>query len=224
MESDGPRAVRRPGIDLGMFIDPEPALRVHTDGSTVRIRRRRRGSRNCWVPRARRKAKSTTGTRNVAFAVQDTCEAAMITLFAWRWSGRSSRNLCLAGGVALNSKANGKILASGLVDNLFIQPAAADDGVGLGAALAPYLDGGGRLPVRRMRHAYLGPEIPTTTRSRKALETYKIRYTRAERCGGNRCRIACRRENRRLVSRAAWNSARARLVAGRYWPIRAIRR
>ena len=54
------------------------------------------------------------------------------------------RDVCLAGGVALNSKANGKILASGIVDNIFVQPAASDDGVALGAALAPYLDDGGQ--------------------------------------------------------------------------------
>ena len=46
----------------------------------------------------------------------------------------------MAGGVALNSKANGKIVASGLVDKIFVQPAASDDGVALGAALAPYLE------------------------------------------------------------------------------------
>jgi carbamoyltransferase len=87
------------------------------------------------------------------------------------------RNVCLAGGVALNSKANGKILVSGLVDKLFIQPAAGDDGVCLGAALAPYLDAGGKLPLHRMRHAYLGPEI-LEAEIEKALETYKIRNTK----------------------------------------------
>ena len=69
------------------------------------------------------------------------------------------RNVCLAGGVALNSKANGKIQASGMVDHIFVQPAASDDGVALGAVFAPYLDGGGRLPMKPLRHAYLGPEF-----------------------------------------------------------------
>src|SRR5260370_16793905 len=68
-----------------------------------------------------------------------------------------SRNLCLAGGVALNSKGNGKIATSGLVDKIFVQPAASDDGVALGAALAPYLENGGRLPNQAMRHSYLCP-------------------------------------------------------------------
>jgi carbamoyltransferase len=87
------------------------------------------------------------------------------------------RNLCLAGGVALNSKANGKILTSGLVDNVFIQPAASDDGVALGAALAPYLDDGGRLPQNRMRHAYLGPSY-SDEEVESLLRTYKLRWTR----------------------------------------------
>ena len=46
-----------------------------------------------------------------------------------------SRNLCMAGGVALNCTANGLIARSGLFDNVFIQPASGDDGTALGAAL-----------------------------------------------------------------------------------------
>jgi carbamoyltransferase len=89
------------------------------------------------------------------------------------------RNLCLAGGVALNSKANGKILASGLVENIFIQPAAADDGVALGAALAPYLETDKRLPVHKMRQAYLGPEY-SDVEIQRVLETYKLRHSRLD--------------------------------------------
>ena len=115
--------------------------------------------------------------KNLAFAVQDMCEQAMMTLARSAVAQTGCRNLCLAGGVALNSKANGKILASGLVNRIFVQPAAGDDGVCLGAALAPLLDGGGKLPLRKMRHAYLGTES-SDTEIGKALETYKIRATR----------------------------------------------
>jgi carbamoyltransferase len=87
------------------------------------------------------------------------------------------RNVCLAGGVALNSKANGKILASGLVDQFFVQPAASDDGVALGAALAPYLDDNGRVPIKAMRHGYWGPCFDDSV-IESALKTYKLRYTR----------------------------------------------
>ena len=87
------------------------------------------------------------------------------------------RNLCLAGGVALNSKANGRILAEGLTENLFIQPAASDDGAALGAALAPYLEVGERLPIKAQRHVYLGPGYEDSE-IEKALRTYKLRWTR----------------------------------------------
>jgi carbamoyltransferase len=57
-----------------------------------------------------------------------------------------------------------------------VQPAASDDGVALGAALAPYLDRDGRLPSRAMRHAYFGPWFDDGA-IETALKTYKLRYT-----------------------------------------------
>ena len=115
--------------------------------------------------------------KNLSFAVQDYCERAMLNLARIATEKTRCRNLCLAGGVALNSKANGKILASGLIDQIFVQPAAADDGVCLGAALAPYLDEGGKLPVRKMRHADFGPQF-CDSEIEKVLQTYKLRFSR----------------------------------------------
>ena len=94
--------------------------------------------------------------RAVAWAVQDSCERAELAIIARAVSLTGSRNLCLAGGVALNSKANGLILSRGLVDKIFIQPAAADDGVAFGAALSAPLAAG--LRCGEMTKAYLGPE------------------------------------------------------------------
>jgi carbamoyltransferase len=115
--------------------------------------------------------------QDIAHAAQDLCETAMMNVVRLALEKTRSRNLCLAGGVALNSKANGKIAASGVVDNIFVQPAAADDGVALGAALAPFLDGGQRLPLKPMRHAYLGPSFDDGA-IEATLKTYKIRFTR----------------------------------------------
>jgi carbamoyltransferase len=115
--------------------------------------------------------------KNIAYAVQDACEIAMLNVVRMAINRTGCRNLSLAGGVALNSKANGKIAASGLVDKIFVQPAASDDGVALGAALAPYLDNGGRLPNKAMRHAYFGPEFGDAA-IEAALRTYKLRYSR----------------------------------------------
>ena len=47
-----------------------------------------------------------------------------------------SKNLCLAGGVALNCVANGKLVKDNIFENIYIQPAAGDAGGSLGAALA----------------------------------------------------------------------------------------
>ncbi|WP_172328034.1 carbamoyltransferase [Mangrovicoccus sp. HB161399] len=71
------------------------------------------------------------------------------------------RDLCMAGGVALNSVANGKILAEGLIDRLWVQPAAGDAGAALGAALAYWHGTLGQpreiLSPDAMQGALLGP-------------------------------------------------------------------
>ena len=167
-----------PGISLADFVNPnDDPYRVNTRRLLGRDSAPTAGIEELLGPS--RVPESDIGDRhkNVAHAIQDACEAAMFTLVRAAVAKTKSRNVCLAGGVALNSKANGKILASGLVDKLFIQPAAGDDGVCLGAALAPYVDNGGKLPLHRMRHAYLGPAASESEITR-ALETYKIRNTR----------------------------------------------
>jgi carbamoyltransferase len=73
-------------------------------------------------------------------------------------------NLCLAGGVALNCVANGRILRDGVFRNLWIQPAAGDAGGALGAALAAYHSFAGQPrtvsgTTDSMQGAYLGPEF-----------------------------------------------------------------
>ena len=60
-----------------------------------------------------------------------------------------------------------------------MQPAASDDGVALGAVFAPYLDGGGRLPMKAMRHAYFGPEY-SDAEIEKTIRTYKLRAAKLE--------------------------------------------
>jgi len=96
---------------------------------------------------------------------------------AWRSKRQDAGNVCLAGGVALNSKANGKIATSGFVDKMFVQPAASDDGVALGAALAVYLDGNGNCRTSRCGMD-IGDHVLTTRAIENALRTYKLRYAR----------------------------------------------
>jgi carbamoyltransferase len=67
------------------------------------------------------------------------------------------RRLCLAGGCAMNSVANGKVREHTGFDELFIQPAAGDNGTALGAALAAVYDDAPATARVEMRHAYWGP-------------------------------------------------------------------
>lgn len=67
-----------------------------------------------------------------------------------------SDNICLAGGVALNSVANGKLIQSGLFKNIFIQPAAGDSGTSLGSAFYLYHQKFGKPRGYEMKTAFLG--------------------------------------------------------------------
>jgi len=168
----------KPGVDLRAFIEPEAgpykvrARKLVANGAAPFAEIAR-----LFGPRRVPESEIEERHKDVAYAVQDACEIAMMSVVKMAIEKTKSRNVCLAGGVALNSKANGKIAASGLVDKIFVQPAASDDGVALGAALAPYLDGGGRLPMQAMRHAYLGPEFDDEA-IENTLRTYKLRYAR----------------------------------------------
>jgi carbamoyltransferase len=170
-----------PGVDLSEFIKLGPDGTYEVAARTLLGRNgdARRALEAKLGPRRVPESEITPAHKNIAFAVQDVCERAMLALAAQAVAKTGSRNLCLAGGVALNSKANGKILSTGTVDRIFVQPAAGDDGVCLGAVLAPHLETGAGLPVRKMRHAYLGPAA-TDDEIGRAIETYKLRAERTE--------------------------------------------
>jgi carbamoyltransferase len=73
---------------------------------------------------------------NMAFAIQQVTEEIVIALAKQARAKTGSQNLVMAGGVALNSVANGKLLYEGVFEKIWIQPAAGDAGGALGAALA----------------------------------------------------------------------------------------
>lgn len=73
---------------------------------------------------------------DLAQAIQQVTETIILKMATTAKNLSNAPNLCLAGGVALNCVANGKLQASGLFENIFVQPAAGDAGAALGAALA----------------------------------------------------------------------------------------
>ena len=99
---------------------------------------------------------------DLAASIQAVIEEAVLRLTRSLAKETPSKNLCLAGGVALNCVANGHALRDGAFENIWIQPAAGDAGGALGAALAAYhlyKDGTRTLNGARdaMEGSYLGP-------------------------------------------------------------------
>lgn len=97
--------------------------------------------------------------RDVARALQHWTEEIVLDLARRVRDASGATRLVMAGGVALNCVANGRLLRAGIFDDVFIQPAAGDNGASLGAALHVSHR---RLGVRRgpaMRDAYVGPGV-----------------------------------------------------------------
>ena len=112
-----------------------------------------------------RKAEESLTQRemDLAASIQVVTEEIVLKLAKSIAQETGERNLCLAGGVALNCVANGKLLKQRYFDKLWIQPAAGDAGGAVGAALAAYhvhLQQGRALSGTQdgMQGAYLGPE------------------------------------------------------------------
>jgi carbamoyltransferase len=99
---------------------------------------------------------------DLAASIQEVTEEVVIKLARGAAAATGQRNLCLAGGVALNCVANGKLLRERIFDGIWLQPAAGDAGGAIGAALGAY-----HLLLRQprtppsddaMHGAFLGPE------------------------------------------------------------------
>ncbi|CAN5919314.1 carbamoyltransferase C-terminal domain-containing protein [soil metagenome] len=95
---------------------------------------------------------------DVAAAAQHIVEDVILHMVRTLKKKTGSENLCMAGGVALNSVANGLIAKEGLFKNIFIQPAAGDSGTALGAALLLNHSVLNRPRKWIMENAFLGPE------------------------------------------------------------------
>ena len=113
-------------------------------------------------PREPKKEKSTQFHMDIAASIQKVTEDIMIKLVKSLKEEFNIPNLCLAGGVALNCVANGKILKEKIFDKIWVQPASGDAGGSLGAALALWhIEQNNTRVVSLsddMQGSYLGPE------------------------------------------------------------------
>jgi carbamoyltransferase len=115
---------------------------------------------------------------NIASSIQAVTEEIVLRLTKDIAKKYKIKNLCLAGGVALNCVANGKILKEKLFNNIWIQPAAGDAGGSLGAALA-YWHHELKMPRKefkdQMKGSYLGPKFDNSSIEAK-LKLLKAKY------------------------------------------------
>lgn len=97
-------------------------------------------------------------SQDIAATAQASLEKVALRMLEWGVQKNKSRNLCVSGGIALNCAMNGKLLQSGLIDNIYIQPSSWDSGTALGAAIQVYIDKTGNIPDVGFTHPYWGPE------------------------------------------------------------------
>ena len=114
-------------------------------------------------PRDPKKEKLTQFHMDIAASIQSVTEEIMIKIAKSIKNEYGIKNLCLAGGVALNCVVNGKLIKEKIFDNIWIQPAAGDAGGSLGAALAFwYIEQNSNRklnPHDNMKGSYLGPKF-----------------------------------------------------------------
>lgn len=123
----------------------------------------------------------TQNDMDLACSLQVVTDEIMLKLAKHAREVTGSKNLCLAGGVALNCVANGKILKEGIFEKVWIQPAAGDAGGAVGAALAAYyieLKNNRVINPEKqdgMNGSMLGPDY-TNEEIGKYLDKYKAKY------------------------------------------------
>ncbi|MCG2632935.1 MULTISPECIES: carbamoyltransferase family protein [Bradyrhizobium] len=97
--------------------------------------------------------------KDVSAALQEALERIVFHVLRHYREVTGMKRLCLAGGVAHNCTMTGKLLYTGLFDDIFVQPAAHDAGCALGAALMVSEEQGRPAPRERLQHVYWGPAL-----------------------------------------------------------------
>lgn len=133
-------------------------------------------------PPRKPESKITQREMDLARSVQEITEEAMLNMGRFVHEQTGQKDLVLAGGVALNCVANGRLLREGPFDNVWIQPCAGDGGNALGCALAAWhmgMEQPRTADPLRQKGTYLGPAF-SDQQIQDYLELNKIPYTRLE--------------------------------------------
>jgi carbamoyltransferase len=116
---------------------------------------------------------------DIAAGLQEVLEETALDLTRWLHGETGARDLCMAGGVALNCVMNGRLRDEGPFERIFVQPAAGDAGTALGAAYVIDARDRGEATPFTMTNAYLGPGY-SEAEIRRSLDRAKVAYERPD--------------------------------------------
>jgi carbamoyltransferase len=120
--------------------------------------------------------------KDIAAALQESVEEIVMHILKHYREKYNHTKLCMAGGVAHNCSMNGRILYSGLFEDVFVQPASHDAGCALGAALYRYYELEPQAPLMKLEHVFWGTPTGENESILKNLERWKdfINYERVD--------------------------------------------
>lgn len=158
------------------------AYRINRDWIVYHIKR------DVWIsekftdmfgPKRKKEDKITKHHMNIAAALQKRLEVIMLDQLKEAKKEFGFNKLCLAGGVALNCSMNGKIEAANIFDEIFVQPASADNGTVIGACYLSYIALKGIQKPRKEHNYYLGSGF-TDDEIKAAFKKLELKFKKSD--------------------------------------------
>ena len=167
-------------LDYFMPLGSNSGMAIEEDGTVKLSRHYSKKMTEVFGEPRKPLSEITKREKDMAFAMQKRFEEIFFHLLNRLHKQVPSDNLAMAGGCALNSVANGKLFTETPFRRTWIQPAAGDEGLAVGAALYAYHSVLKQPRKDEMKNAYLGSEF-SESRIRSALESFGLEYRRVER-------------------------------------------
>jgi carbamoyltransferase len=146
------------------------------------------------TPRRKKDEPFTQVHKDIAAALQESVEDIVMHVLRYYQKKYNHTKLCLSGGVAHNCTMNGKILYSGLFEDVFVHPASHDAGCAVGAALYRYHELSPQTPVFRLEHLYWGSSIGDNDFILNTLEYWQdfLNYEKVDNITGKTAQLLAR--------------------------------
>jgi len=169
-------------LDLDFFkpLGSNEGMQINPDGTVALARHFSRRMIKLFGPPREPHAEITQRDMDLAYAMQHCFEEVFFHLLNELHKRVPVKNLAMAGGCALNSVANGKLFARTPFRHTWIQPAAGDEGLAIGAALHTYHSVLKKPRDYVMKNSYLGPEF-ADSRIESSLKSAGLKYQKLER-------------------------------------------